>query len=499
MKPETTTESAEKIHPSPSPHVTIIDAPQTPRKKFRSYFDSKQKVLLGMIFLVLGFIVVSGAYYLLTDAQVPSPVREVLQMGPKATDKPKSALELGTEYLKEQQKVNKTAEPQSGSDMGQVLTGSKTTEFTAEQINASHRSFFALSPGTSAKNGVDRHVINYVSQDKDGEPITILAQVFIPKLPAGTKMPVYVFGSGTTGLDDHCAPSKENPAVRNWGNYLQHMLVYASQGYIVVFPDYEGFNDPNRIHHYFNGKLEGQVLLDGARAIKHYLARPELQIPHEDQYFFAGYSEGGHAAFAVKDYAPTYAPDVNVGGVIGYGATSNIEALIRENPGLIPYLIYAYSDFYGKDNFDPKDYMQEKWVKTLREDVLRMCVDQMPSFYGSNPAAVYTPDFGEALYARKLHEKFGRIQKYFDENSTGYVKNDIPMNIMQGTVDPIITVASQKEFMKLSCQNGNKITYTEFPGVHHFQTRQVSLQESLDWMKQIRDGQTVKDDCELVL
>jgi len=480
------------------PHYDpAVTQPSPPPPSLYSRFlglNKAQQILFALILLVLGTIVGAVAYYSLTDAQVPDPVRDVLYLAPKASEKPKTALEIGMQYLSEQEKANETAKPKADSDMGQILTGQKTLEYTAEQINSAHRSFFALSPGTRANNAVDKHMINYVSQDKDGEPITILAQVFIPKVPAGTKMPVYVFGSGTTGLDDRCAPSKEVPSVKNWGNYLQHMLVYASQGYIVVFPDYEGFNDPNRIHHYFNGKLEGQVLLDGARALKNYAA--QQNIAHEDQYFFAGYSEGGHAAFAVKDYAESYAPDVNVGGVIGYGATSNIEALIRENPGLIPYLIYAYSDFYGIENFDPKDYMQEKWVKTLRADVLRMCVDAMPAFYGSNPDAVYTPEFGKALYARNLEgSNFGKIKKYFDENSTGYTKNDIPMYIVQGGVDPIITVKSQKEFMQLSCQNGNKITYIEFPGVHHFQIRQVSLKESLDWMRKIRDGQGVADDC----
>lgn len=481
------------------PELPHYDSPVIPTTKpsFSSRFfalNKTQQILLSFIFLFVGTIGGAVVYYSFTDAQVPDPVREVLHLAPKATEKPKTALEIGMQYLSEQEKANETAKPKAGSDMGQILTGQKTQEFTAEQINSAHRSFFALSPGTNAKYAVDKHMINYVSQDKDGEPITILAQVFVPKVPAGTKMPVYVFGAGTTGLDDHCAPAKEVASVRNWGNYLQHMLVYASQGYIVVFPDYEGFNDPNRIHHYFNGKLEGQVLLDGARALKNYAT--QKNIAHEDQYFFAGYSEGGHAAFAVKDYAPTYAPDVHVGGVIGYGATSNIEALIRENPGLIPYLIYAYSDFYGVDNFNPKDYMQDKWVKTLREDVLRMCVDAMPTFYGSNPDTVYTPEFGKALYSRDLDgNNFGRIKKYFDENSTGYVKNDIPIYIVQGSVDPIVTVKSQKEFMKLSCQAGNKITYTEFAGVHHFQTRQVSLKESLDWMKKIREGQGAIDDC----
>lgn len=452
--------------------------------------------LLAITFLTIGIVIGAGGYYFFTDATLPPTVRSIVKL-PPAPEQPKTAPGIAVEDAEQKQENTpeiETVKAAKDSDMGQVLSATKTGEYTAEQINSTQRGFFSLSPGTSAKNGVERHVINYVSQDKDGKPITILAQVFVPKIAEGAVMPVYVFGSGTTGLDDHCAPSKENPSVRNWGNYLQHMLVYASQGYLVVFPDYEGFNDPDRIHHYFIGKLEGQVLLDGARAITKYAKTNN--ITHEEKIFFAGYSEGGHAAFAVKDIAPTYAPDIKVGGVIGYGATSNIEALIRENPGLIPYLIYAYSDYYGIDNFNPKDYLKERWVKTLKEDVLRMCIDQMGAYYGSNAANVYTTEFGEALFSRNLGgAKFGNIKKYFDDNSTGYVKNDIPMFVVQGGVDPIVTTASQKEFVRASCNNGNKISYTEFPGVHHYQIRQVSLQESLDWMKTLRDGKQVSDDC----
>jgi predicted esterase len=477
---------------------TVSNPPLRLQSLHQRFFELHifHQVLIAVTFLIIGIVIGAGGYYYFTDATLPPRVRSIAKL-PPANEQPQTA--PGSGMNDPDQQLEKTQTPErvnasKDSDMGQLLSGSKTAEFTAEQINSAQRGFFSLSPGTSAKNGVDRHVINYVSQDKDGKPITILGQVFVPKLPEGTVMPVYVFGAGTTGLDDHCAPSKENPAVRNWGNYLQHMLVYASQGYIVVFPDYEGFNDPDRIHHYFIGKLEGQVLLDGARAITKYAKSNNIQ--HEEKIFFAGYSEGGHAAFAVKDIAPTYAPDIKVGGVIGYGATSNIEALIRENPGLIPYLIYAYSDYYGIDNFNPKDYLKERWVKTLKEDVLRMCIDQMGAYYGSSAANVYTTEFGTALFSRNLGgAKFGNIKKYFDENSTGYVKNDIPMYVVQGGIDPIVTVASQKEFVRASCNNGNKITYSEFPGVHHYQIRQVSLQESLDWAKEIREGKDVRDDC----
>ena len=56
------------------------------------------------------------------------------------------------------------------------------------------------------------------------------------------------------------------------------MLSYATQGYIAVLANWQGFDDPNQTHPYFVAELEGYVMLDVTRAVYDFFAN----LPAED-------------------------------------------------------------------------------------------------------------------------------------------------------------------------------------------------------------------------
>ena len=367
--------------------------------------------------------------------------------------------------------------------------------FTKNQISRSNANFYSRAAVPQAQYSVDRYSISFNSTEDDGEPLIIKSQLFVPKMQEGTEAPLYVFGQGTTGLGDRCAPSREVPEVSNWGNYRAHMLSYASKGYIVTFPDYEGFNDRTRLHHYFNAELEGKVLLDSARATFNFFEEEDFPVSPAQSIFFAGYSQGGHAAFAVKDLASQYAPELPIKGVIGYGATTNVTAMIKENPTFAPYLFYSYSDHYGEEIVDPAELLLPELLPTLRGNTITICVGDIYKRYGYDAKRIYSPSFYDALYNDRLDDEFPTLKKVLDENNSGYLSSDIPSLILQGSTDPIVTLKSQKEFINQMCSSGNNLTYLEYAGVHHYQTRQVSFQDTLDWMENIVNGQTPKSDC----
>ncbi len=155
---------------------------------------------------------------------------------------------------------------------------------------------------------VDLYRLSYQSLDEDDQPVEIQANLFVPSVSGATSFPVLVYGPGTTGIGDMCAPLEEQVRGRDWGNYLGHMLEYAAQGYIGILPNGHGFDDPDRTHTYFIAELEARVLLDAARAayrfFDHELSN-DLMARAEQAIFIGGYSSGGHAAFAAKDYAAT--------------------------------------------------------------------------------------------------------------------------------------------------------------------------------------------------
>ena len=349
------------------------------------------------------------------------------------------------------------------------------------------------------KYSVDMYRLRYQTLDENDQLVETRADIYIPRVEITTSFPVLVHAAGTTGLSSECAPLNERTRNRNWGNYSGHALAYAAQGYIAILPNWLGFDDPNRTHPYFVAKLQAHVLLDAARAaydfLDHAPADDVLAQPTE-AVFFMGYSSGGHAVFAAKDLATTYAPELSVKGVIGHGPTTNVETLLREDPIFSPYIIYAYRDFYGSEVIDPADVFLPKWVPTFDSDVLNKCVDDVFGYYSRSARSLYSPAFRNILFNNKLAESFPLFAEKLEANYTGVSGGPrIPVLILQGTGDTVVTPPSQKEFVGQLCALGNSVTYLEYTAVPHVEIRWTSLGDTLLWMQHIAEGGTPESDC----
>jgi len=349
---------------------------------------------------------------------------------------------------------------------------------------------------------VDVYRLHYRTVDEKGESAEIRADLFVPVAGITATFPILIHAPGTTGLTDACAPLNEDLTVSNWGSYVDHSLTFAARGYIVVMPNGLGFDDPTRIHPYFIAKLQAHVLLDAARAVYNLAADPPadstLSQPAK-AVFFMGYSSGGHAAFAARDWAASYAPELPVAGIIGYGPTTNGETLLRENPIFAPYIIYAYRDFYGSEIVDVADVFMPQWVPTFESDVLNMCVDGIFDHYTRSTREMYTPVFRMALESGRLDEAFPLLAARLAENDTGLRGGtDIPVLILQGTGDTVVTPDSQRAFKDQLCQQGATVTYVEYPAVSHPEIRTVSFGDTLWWMQRVTEGVVPETHCEAI-
>jgi acetyl esterase/lipase len=338
------------------------------------------------------------------------------------------------------------------------------------------------------KYTVDLYRLRYLSTDFDGSPAAITAQLFVPRLPSGEPRPVLVFGSGTTGISDACAPSLENTATHPWGYYKENMLAYAGLGFITVFPDYLGFDDPTRPQRYFSKLAEGHVMLDAARAVLAFLSEEPAGTQAASKVFVAGYSQGGHAAFAAADLRASYAPDVPLAGVMGFGATCDVTTLLKEGPAYASYIIYTYSVMYGTGEVDPAELLQEKWARNLAADVERMCVDEFQLYYPSDGAKLYTPHFCHALYENRLIETFPAVATRLAENASGLSGHRIPAIVFQGSGDIVIRTPSQDRFVGALRNAGSPVRYVLLNGTRHKQVRTDGFAASVAWMELIASG-----------
>ena len=347
---------------------------------------------------------------------------------------------------------------------------------------------------------VDVYRLQYETIDQDGEVTQISAELSVPHVEAPTTFPVIVHAAGTTGIGNGCAPLNERGLNRNWGNYHSHSLTYASYGYIVILPNGLGFDDPERIHPYFVAELQARVLLDAARAVYAFADDPSMDgvlAKPDESVFFMGYSSGGHAVFAAKDWAGSYAPDISVKGIMGFGPTTNPETLMREDPIFIPYLVYAYRDFYGNEIVDVVDVLAPQWVATFESDVLTKCVDDIFDYYTRSARTMYTQAFSGILYGGALDQRYPLFAEKLAANASGLSGgHDVPVLILQGTADTVVTPDSQRAFKSQLCDRGGQVTYLEYPAIAHVDIRWTSFGDVLAWMQQIVEGDVPENDCE---
>ncbi len=112
------------------------------------------------------------------------------------------------------------------------------------QVRTQIASFFASAGIPSTPYAVRRYRIRLATRDLQNRPTSVAAILDVPERGAGARPGIMVIGAGTTGVADQCAPSKEQPRVKLWGDYPAANLAYASAGYVAVTPDYLFFDDP---------------------------------------------------------------------------------------------------------------------------------------------------------------------------------------------------------------------------------------------------------------
>lgn len=376
-------------------------------------------------------------------------------------------------------------EPAVGS--GNILELDPGSFHSIDQLRDSIPGFFEYYRAPEPLYPVQEYRIRFISTDYDGSPVSILAQVFVPVAEEATDFPRFVFASGTTGLSDASAPSLEIPEVERWGWYTQNMLAYASQGFIVVLPDYTGFNDDQRTQRYFSKFAEGYMMLDAFKVSADMFDRPELEGTNAsiDQYLFTGgYSQGGHAAMAAADLRPYYAPELAITGIITFGSTNDIEALMREGVAYAPLIMYSYREIYGDDSIDISRFLQPRFVTNFETQALGR-LPQFQSTYGFSQENLFTEEFRNALNNGTVQQDFPDLYQLMEENDSGLSGHGVPTLIIQGGKDFIVTTATQLAFAQELRQLGSQVRMLVYPKASHRYTRHAGFPATIWWMREL--------------
>lgn len=379
-----------------------------------------------------------------------------------------------------------------------VASAVASGQYSTGDVTRTGAALYSRLRGPEPRYAVHRYDLRVRTRDAQGRHTTVGAQVFVPQLGKAGRVPVYVLGPGTTGLADACSVFRERPAEQSWGWYQGHALSYASQGMIVTLVDYVYFDDPKRLQPYFVSKAEAPVLLDAARAALQFVPGLKSKAQPAPAVFFSGYSQGGHSSFAAADAAARYAPDVPVRGLVVFGATTNVQTLLLEHAAFAPYVLAAYEQQYGADAVPLRNVLLPGVYAGLDTNARRRCVGDLHRMYGRRPEQVFQKSFVDALRSGRVATAFPGLARVLRENNAGMVKEGagIPAFVAQGTADDIVTAGAQQAFVREQCRLGRRVTYREYPGINHYQTRQAAVGEAIRWIFDVTAGKLPASACQ---
>lgn len=254
---------------------------------------------------------------------------------------------------------------------GTVLRGALGAVVSATQVDAGTSAAQIQALTGPAACGVAVHHVEYMTRGPDGAEATASTAVMVPTGPAAQctgSRPVLLYGHGTS-----LARSFDMAKVSTNAEASMVMAFYAAQGFIVVAPNYLGYDTSNLGYTpYLNAEASAVDMIDGLRAARHYLADAGGATQPSPRVLIAGYSQGGHAAMATqrameRDHASefdivasgpmsgphslvTFADFIFVNGVVNVGATL-----------FTPLMLTSYQKAYGNLYASPSEVYQSPY------------------------------------------------------------------------------------------------------------------------------------------
>ncbi|MGB2785153.1 alpha/beta hydrolase family protein [Psychrobacter sp.] len=190
-------------------------------------------------------------------------------------------------------------------------TSSATSEFV-KSFNASQidSSFGLSNPATpAAKCGVTIEKVTYDTKGAAGENTNATAALMLPTGDAAEcqdDRPILLYAHGTTtdkSYDFAQVGNIKNPAV---GEANLIAANFAAQGYIVVAPNYAGYDDSDLDYHpYLVAQQQSADMVDALDSARTIIERQKRanntnydNIDDSGKLFIAGYSQGGYVTMA---------------------------------------------------------------------------------------------------------------------------------------------------------------------------------------------------------
>lgn len=298
---------------------------------------------------------------------------------------------------------------------------------------------------------------------------------------------VVLYGHGTTGLADVCAPSRAVGAMERstYADGFQAMRQMANSGFMIVAADYEGIGGPG-LHPFVVGVSEGRSMLDAGRA-----ARQLPGVNAGPRTAVVGVSQGGHAAWWATHLAPEWTPEQPILASVLSAAGTEVVSYVRRGRldeqffqagavAAVAGMAAAYPEAAAALGTVLNERGQQ-FIATLDQVCFRDIVDGIVAVPSGNP---FIADPTE-------HEPFASLLR---ANTAGAVATGTPMLVLHPADDYQVPLSQSEEFFARVCGTGQVVERRVSPGGHDV-ALYGALMEGEPWITAIFAGAPPVTSC----
>ncbi len=300
----------------------------------------------------------------------------------------------------------------------------------------------------------------YRSTTATGGANAVSGTLYVPTAPwtGGGSRPVVGFAPGTQGTGDPCAPSQTLPAGTNYELTTVNALL--DRGWAVAVTDYEGMGTPGNPT-YIVKDAEAHALLDMVRAAQRI---PGSGVSTASPVGLFGYSQGGQATAAAAEVEATYAPELDLRGVVAGAAPSELSAVSAhlDGPGNQYFTFLAFAALgldTAYDELNLSSYLNAEGQALFAQATTGdgVCLgDGLALGAGRHIAELTTSD--------PLATPAWRAR--IDQQRIGTRAPAVPVFAYHGANDQVIPFAQTTALTSAWCGRGARVVFRSYPVDH---------------------------------
>jgi pimeloyl-ACP methyl ester carboxylesterase len=331
---------------------------------------------------------------------------------------------------------------------GRIIEYNLIKCFSDTAMKALFKSLHIPSFILGAKDGLNVYEVLYYTTHADGKLVKASGILYVPQGVKKTS-PLMIYNHGTTVCRDIYFDGTDEQAI---------CLAFATDGYIVLCPDYIGMGEGEGRQLYLNAQTEAGASVDMLIAVTDLL--PSISGKPGKELFVTGYSQGGHAAMATykllqdkyKDRFPVTAASPMSGPYDIESTVYDARMVPNGNPG---YLMLLMSSFY--ESRDSMQQMRELLVSPYDTIVPPMMngywpIEVINSCLPDTCFKAVTP----AFFHDFDQNKDDPFRKYLAANNVYDWKPESPMELCYCKHDDMVTYKNSIKAYETMKKNGSK-------------------------------------------